>query len=60
MRVSSATRPSSSGTLRSARTSTVFPATSASRTERGQPHYAATAAGSVWPIFATRSTSRQL
>ncbi len=35
MRVSSATRPSSSGTLRSARTSTRLPATSASRTERG-------------------------
>ena len=61
MRVSSATRPSSSGTLRSARTSTVFPATSASRTDRGTPHYyAPTAAGSVAPIFATRSTRRQL
>ena len=35
MRVSSATRPSSSGTFRSARTSTRCPATSASRTERG-------------------------
>src|SRR5207248_6466561 len=35
IRVSSATLPASSGTLRSARTSTVFPATSASRTERG-------------------------
>ena len=36
IRVSSATRPSSRGTFRSARTSTRFPATSASRTERGR------------------------
>ncbi len=36
MRVSSATLPSSSGTFRSERTSTVLPATSASRTERGR------------------------
>src|SRR5215218_11023960 len=35
MRVSSATRPSSRGTLRSARTRTLLPATSASRTDRG-------------------------
>src|SRR5262249_10412949 len=35
MRVSSATSPSSSGTFRSARTSTLLPATSTSRTERG-------------------------
>src|SRR5215210_2686215 len=35
MRVSSATRPPSSGTFRSARTSTRTPATSAWRTERG-------------------------
>src|SRR5919197_2215778 len=35
MRVSSATRPSTSGTFRSARTSTRLPPTSASRTERG-------------------------
>ena len=63
MRVSSATRPSSSGTFRSARTSTVLSATSASRTERGTrtaPPYAPTAAGSDAPIFSTRSTSRQL
>ena len=37
IRVSSATFPSSSGTFRSARTSTRLPATSASRTERGAP-----------------------
>src|SRR5256714_14696261 len=35
IRVSSATRPSSNGTLRSARTSTRLPSTSASRTDRG-------------------------
>jgi hypothetical protein len=33
--VSSATSPSSSGTLRSARTRTRWPSTGASRTERG-------------------------
>ena len=49
MRVSSATCPSSSGTFRSARTSTRLPATSASRTERGQPHSGAAAAPEASP-----------
>ena len=60
MRVSSAIRPSSSGTFRSERTSTRLPPTSASRTDRGRCTYAETVAGMSAEIFVTTSTSRQL
>ena len=61
MRVSSATRPSSSGTLRSdADQDDLAGDVGVANGTRQRRIYAATAAGSVWPIFATRSTRRQL
>ena len=60
IRVSSATRPSSSGTFRSARTSTRLPVTSASRTERARLNYAGTASPTEAAIFSTTSARRQL